>query len=407
MHNFRKVADDIYNIGSSDRKLNIFEGVYPLNNGVSYNSYVILDEKTALLDTVDMHCIKQFFENIEAVLNKRTLDYLIVQHMEPDHAALIGEIAKKYPDVKIVCSQKARTMILNFFNIKNKDNFVIIKENDTLNLGHHELVFAAAPMVHWPEVMVSYDKTSKILFSADAFGSFGALNGNMFDYETKIGEEYINEARRYYANIAGKYGLQAEMLLKKASSLDIKMICPLHGLILRDSIPMFLDKYIKWSKYEPEDNEVIIVYSSVYGGTENTVNVLAYKLAEKGVKNIKMYDTSVTHPSYITAEAFRVSHIVIASTTYNSGIFETMETFINSLISHNLKNRKYAVIQNGSWMPACGNQIKKMLEKLDGSVFINNEQLTVKSALNEQNVTELEKLRDNIVQSLNKQRSFL
>ena len=402
MYNYRKVTDDIYNIGSSERKLNIFEGVYPLNNGVSYNSYIITDEKTALLDTVDLHCAKQFFENLEEVLKERKLDYLIVQHMEPDHAALVGEITRRYPDVKIVCSQKAQAMILNFFEIKNKDNFLIIKENDTLKLGRHELAFVAASMVHWPEVMVSYDKTSKILFAADAFGSFGALNGNMFDYETKIDEEYIKEARRYFTNIVGKYGLQVQMLLKKESSLVIKMICPLHGLILTESIPLFLDKYIKWSSYEPEDNEVIIAYSSVYGGTENIVNVLAYKLAEKGIKNIKMYDTSVTHPSYIIAEAFRVSHIVIASTTYNAGIFETMETFINSLTAHNLKNRKYALIQNGSWAPVCGNQIKTMLEKLEGTEFINSEPLTVKSALNNNGRIELEKLADNIVQSLKK-----
>ena len=402
MHNYRKVVDDIYSIGCSERKLNIFEGVYPLDNGVSYNSYLICDKKTALIDTVDNHCAKQFFENLEAALGEKPLDYLVVQHMEPDHSALISCILDKYPNVKIVCSQKAATMVSHFFELKDEDKMISIKENDTLNLGTHELVFVAAPMVHWPEVMVTYDKTSKILFSADAFGSFGALNGNIFDYETKVDEKYIDEARRYYTNIVGKYGLQVQMLLKKAANLDISMICPLHGLILKDSIGLFLDKYTKWAAYTPEDNEVVIAYSSVYGGTENAVNVLASKLAERGIKNIKMYDTSVTHSSYIIAEAFRASHIVIATTTYNAGIFETMETFLHSLVAHNLKNRKYAIIQNGSWAPVCGSQIKQMLEKLAGSEFITEEPLAIRSTLQTSQLEELDKFATCIVKSLNK-----
>ena len=400
MYNYREVKEGIYSIGCSERKLNIFEGVYPLKEGVSYNSYIIIDEKTALIDTVDIHCGKQFIENLKNVLKGRELDYLIVQHMEPDHAALIDDIVEKYPEVKIVCSQKATTMIGNYFEIRNKEKIIQVKENDILKLGKHELEFISAPMVHWPEVIVAYDKTSKILFSADAFGSFGALNGNIFDYETKIDERYIEESRRYYTNIVGKYGMQVQMLLKKASNLDIEMICPLHGLILRDNIKQFIDKYIKWSAYEPEDKEVIIVYSSVYGGTENSMDILATKLAERGIKNIRMYDTSVTHPSYILAEAFRVSHIVIATTTYNAGIFETMETFLHYIVSHNLKNRKYAIIQNGSWTPICGNQIKQMLEKLDGSQFINEEPLTIKSVLNAEKLEEIDKLADSIVSSL-------
>ncbi len=402
MHNYRKITDNIYNIGCSERKLSVFEGIYPLNDGVSYNSYLIDDVKTVLIDTVDLHCSKQFFENLKAVLKGKNLDYLVVQHMEPDHAALISEVIEKYPDVEIVCSQKAASMISNFFALENKNNFKIIKENDTLTVGSHELQFIAAPMVHWPEVTVTYDKTDKILFSADAFGSFGALNGNIFDFETMVGEKYIEEARRYYTNIVGKYGLQVQMLLKKASALDIKMICPLHGLILRDTIPLFLDKYTKWSKYEPENNEIIIVYSSVYGGTENVVNILASTLAEKGVKNIKMFDTSVTHPSYIIAEAFRVSHIVIAATTYNAGIFETMETFLHALVSRGLKNRKYAIIQNGSWAPVCGTQIKDILKKTEGTKFINSEPLTIKSALDAVKLEELNKLAEDIIISLNK-----
>ncbi len=400
MHNIRKIENDIWHIGVSDRKLTIFEAVYPLTHGVAYNSYVITDEKTALIDTVDKHCSKQFFENLKASLNGRKLDYLIVQHMEPDHASLIDDVLAKYPETQVVCSQKASDMLKQFFTLEENVNIQIIKENDTLSLGKHELQFVSAPMVHWPEVMLTYDKTSKTLFSADAFGSFGSIDGNISDMEVDIKEDYIDEARRYYTNIVGKYGVQVQAVLKKASTLDIKRICPLHGVVIEKNIPMFVEKYDKWSKYEPEEKGVVIAYSSVYGGTENTVEVLASKLAENGIKNIKMYDTSMTHNSYILSEMFKYSHIVLAGNTYNNGIFVTMENLIHALTSHGLKNRKYVIIQNGTWVANCGNTMKDEILKLNGSELLNETPFTIKSTLSESQENELNKLAVTLANSI-------
>lgn len=401
MYNFRKIDEDLYRIGVSDRKLTIFEAIYPLTHGVAYNSYVITDEKTALIDTVDEHCAKQFFKNLKAVLNGKKLDYIIVQHMEPDHAGLIDEVLSKYPDVEVVCSQKASDMMKQFFTVKDSTKFNIIKENDTLNLGKHELHFVSAPMVHWPEVMLTYDSTNKTLFSADAFGSFGSVNGNISDKEASIDENYIDEARRYYTNIVGKYGVQVQNVLKKASTLDIKRICPLHGLIVEENIAKFVEKYDKWSKYEPEEKGVVIAYSSIYGGTENAMEVLATKLAENGVKNIKMYDTSMTHNSYILAEMFKYSHVVLAGNTYNNGIFVTMDNLIQSIVAHGLKNRKYALIQNGTWVANCGNSMKESILKLAGSEIINENLTTIKSTLQENQMDEIETLAKEIADSIN------
>ena len=356
MFDIRKITQDLLYIGCSDRRLALFESAYPIKDGVSYNSYLLLDEKTVLFDTVDKHCAEQFYENLEAGLNGRKLDYVIVHHMEPDHCALLSSIAQKYPQARFVCTAKTVQMIKQFFNFDIESRVQIVKEGDSLNTGKHELQFVMAPMVHWPEVMVSYDKTDKILFSADAFGSFGAINGNLFDTEVDWKRDYLDEARRYYTNIVGKYGIQVQALLKKASGLDIKMICPLHGLIIKENIALFVEKYDKWSTYTPEEKSVLIAYSSVYGGTENAVNILAGKLADKGIKNIKMYDVSATHSSFILSDAFKYSHIVLATTTYNAGIFESMENFLNSLIAHNLQNRKFVIIQNGSWAPSCGKE---------------------------------------------------
>ena len=369
MYNVRKVTDDILYLGCSDRRLSLFESAYPVKDGVSYNSYLIKDEKTALLDTVDKVCAEQFFENLVAGLDGRNLDYLIVQHMEPDHCALIADVIKMFPRVQIVCSQKTVALIKQFFNIDVDSNIKVVKEGETLDLGSHTLNFMMAPMVHWPEVMVTYDVKDKILFSADAFGAFGAINGNLFDDEVNWERDCLDEARRYYTNIVGKYGLQVQMLLKKAGGLDIKMICPLHGLILRENIELLVDKYNKWSTYTPEENSVLIAYSSVYGGTEAAVNILAGKLADSGVRNIKMYDVSQTHPSFVLADAFKYSHIVLATTTYNAGIFETMEAFLHILESHNLQNRKYVLIQNGSWAPTCGTKMREILERLREAKF--------------------------------------
>ncbi len=400
MYNIRKINEDLIYLGCSDRKINLFESAYPVKDGMAYNSYLIKDEKTILFDTVDKICAEQFYENLNKALDGRSLDYLVVQHMEPDHCALLEEVVKTHKNIKIICTAKTVSMIKQFFNFDIDSIVQIVKEGDTLSTGTHEFQFIMAPMVHWPEVMVTYDKKDKILFSADAFGSFGAINGNLFDNEVNWKRDYLDEARRYYTNIVGKYGMQVQMLLKKASDLDIKMLCPLHGLLIKENISLFIEKYDKWSSYTPEENGIIIAYSSVYGGTENAVNILGAKLADKGIKNIKMFDVSMTHPSFVLSEAFKNSHIILATTTYNAGIFESMETFLHSLISHNLQNRKYVIIQNGSWAPSCGNQIKEMLNKLKGSEILDDS-ICIKSTLKEEQLADMDNVVNTIAKSLN------
>ena len=399
MHNIRKIQKDLFYIGCSDRRIQLFESAYPVPDGISYNSYLLNDEKTVLFDTVDKACFTQFYKNLEAALNGRKLDYMVVQHMEPDHAALIQEVKLRYPDVKIVCSQKASDMIKQFFSFDIDSCVQIVKEGDILNTGNHELQFIMAPMVHWPEVMVTYDKTNNTLFSADAFGSFGAINGNLFDSEVNWERDYLDEARRYYTNIVGKYGMQVQMLLKKVANIDIKQICPLHGLIIRDNIELFNEKYNKWSTYMPEENGVLIAYTSVYGGTENVVEVIAAKLADNGVKNIKIFDLSYTHNSKVLAEAFKHSHIILATTTYNCGLFESMKAFIDTLVSHNLQNRKFVLCGNGSWMPTSAFNMKTELEKLKGSEFIT-EGFSIKSTLKKEQLTDLDAVVITTVNSL-------
>lgn len=398
MQNVRQIGKDLFYIGCSDRRIPLFESAYPVPEGVSYNSYLLKDDKTVLFDTVDKACAGQFFENLAAGLNGRKLDYMVVHHMEPDHAALIQEVVMRYPEVKVVCTAKAKDMIKQFFDIDI--DALIVKDGDTLSTGLHELVFATAPMVHWPEVMVSYDKTSGALFTADAFGSFGAINGHLFDDNVDWEKDCLDEARRYFTNIVGKYGAQVQMLLKKAIELDIKAIYPLHGLIIRKNIGAFVDKYNKWSTYTPEENGVLIAFSSVYGNTENAVDILAAKLADKGVKNIKMYDVSFTHPSVILSEAFKYSHIVLATTTYNMGVFESMENFLNMLVAHNLQNRKYVLIENGSWAPTCGGKMQSMLEPLKGSEFIADK-LCIKSSLKDNQIENIETIADTIALQVN------
>lgn len=391
MHNIRKITDDLFYIGCSDRKLALFESAYKVPDGVSYNSYLLKDEKTVLFDTVDKSCDVQFFKNLKAALGENKLDYLVIHHMEPDHAALIEDVIEKYPETKIVCTAKAEQMIKQFFDFDF--NALIVKEGDTLSTGKHELQFMLAPMVHWPEVMVTYDKTTKTLFSADAFGSFGAISGNLYDNLN------IDESRRYYTNIVGKYGMQVQMLLKKAAALDIEMICPLHGTILKNDIKLVFEKYNKWSLYEPEEKGVLIAYSSVYGGTENVLEILAGKLADKGVKSIKMFNMSYADSSIVLAEAFKYSHIVMGSTTYNTGVFESMHVFLHQIISHNLQNRKFVLIENGSWAATCGGQMRAELEKLKGTEFLNDI-FCIKSTLKEEQITELDNVVNTIVNSL-------
>ena len=400
MYNVKTITKDLFWVGANDRRLNLFESAYPVPEGISYNSYILLDDKTVLLDTVDKAVSHQFFENIEHVLSGKSIDYLVINHMEPDHCAEIQTIVEKYPKVKIVCNAKTQQMIGQFFNFSlSEDRWHIVKEGDVLETGKHKLSFYMAPMVHWPEVMVTYDEVDKTLFSADAFGIFGAIDGNIFADEVDFEHHYIDEARRYYTNIVGKYGPQVQSLLKKIENLDINMICPLHGLVWRKDLDKFFGKYQKWSTYTPEINSVLIAYSSVYGGTQNAAEILGGKLAEQGVKNIKMYDVSTVHPSYVLADAFRYSHLVFASTTYNMGIFVSMENLLNDITSHNLQNRKVAVIHNGSWAPVCGNLMTDVISKWKNTeIFENKIQLT--STVKQNQNEELENLAKEIAKTL-------
>ena len=399
MHCAKKVTDDLYWIGGSDRRLALFENVYPIPRGVSYNSYVLLDEKTVLLDTVDASISGLFFENLEYVLNGRTLDYLIVNHMEPDHCAVIGDVVRRYPDVKLVCNAKTVPMLKQFFNFPVEDRTVIVKEMDTLCTGKHTFAFVMAPMVHWPEAMVSYDTVDKILFSADGFGTFGAINGNLFADEVNFERDWLDDARRYFINIVGKYGIQVQNLLKKAATLEIKMICPLHGPVWRENLGWFIEKYDTWSSYKPEDQAVMIAYASIYGNTENAAEILASKLADKGVKNIAMYDVSVTDPSVIVSESFRCSHLVFAAPSYNGGIFTKMETVLSELKAHSLQNRTVAIMENGTWAPVAGRQMREIFAGMK-NIELLEEGVTIRSAVKEAQEASLEALAEKIASSL-------
>lgn len=395
MHCTRKVLDDLIWVGVDDRRVACFEGVYDIPEGVSYNSYVLLDEKTVVLDTVDKAVYQTYFENIEYALNGRELDYLVVHHMEPDHAYVIEALLVRYPDVKLVCNDKIAVMLKNFFRgVDFADKLVIVKEGDTMCFGKHTLTFVSAPMVHWPEVMMSYDLTDKILFSADAFGTFGALNGRLFNDEADFFNENLDEARRYYTNIVGKYGSQVQAVLKKAAGLELKYICPLHGFVWRSDFERILEKYLKWSSYTPEENSVMLAYASIYGHTENAASILACKLVERGVK-VRMFDVSVTDSSHIVANAFRCSHLVFAAPTYNAGIFIKMEELLHDIVNHNLRNRKVALIENGSWAPAAGKLMRDMLSKLNGTEFIGKT-VSVKSSLAEEQLAQLDAIVDAI-----------
>ena len=392
MYNVRKITADLTLIGASDNRLALFENVYPIPNGISYNSYLLNDEKTVLFDTVDSSVRRQFFENLQYALNGRLLDYVIVHHMEPDHCAELADLLRIYPQIKILCNIQTKKMIGQFFELNLADEqFMLIKEGNTLNTGKHTLSFIGAPMVHWPEVIMTYDSTDKILFSADAFGTFGAINGNIFADEVNFERDYLDEARRYYTNIVGKYGAQVQSVLKKASELNIGTICPLHGFVWRKDLGYFIEKYSKWAAYEPEEQNVVIAYGSIYGNTYDAVSVLATKLAENGVKNIKMYDVSKTHSSYVISEAFRASVIVLAAPTYNGGIFVNMENFLHDLVAHNLQNRKFAIIDNGTWAAMAGKQMKDLLTPLKNCEFIEP-QVSLKSALKEEQITQIEAL---------------
>lgn len=399
MYCTRSITDDIVWIGASDRRLALFENLFPIPRGVSYNAYLIMDEKTALIDTVDASVSRQFLENLLQTLSGKPLDYLIVDHMEPDHCACIGELLYRFPEMKLVGNSKTFTMIAKFFEPIDAERSVFVGENDALTLGAHTLRFYTAPMVHWPEVMVTYDEKEQLLFSADAFGSFGALNGCLFDDEIDFAKDWLADARRYYSNIVGKYGLPVQAALKKLSALPIRTICPLHGPIWRSDLHLLLNKYDLWSRYEPEERAVALFYGSMYGSTENAVNILACKLAEAGVKNIAVYDVSVTHVSILIAEIFRCSHLVFAAPTYNNGIYPAMQNLLHDMTALGLKKRTAAVIENGSWAPVCGKQMTEQLGSL-ADFRILEPVVTVQSSLKEDSLGMLDTLAKHLAASL-------
>ena len=395
MHVTQKISDDIIYVGASDKRLSLFENLFPIPRGISYNSYIIKDEKTALIDTADYSVSRIFLENIKYALDGGNLDYIIINHMEPDHAASLQLILERYPSATVVGTAKTMQMLSQFFDSADAIKTYSVKESDTLSLGKHELRFFMAPMVHWPEVMVTYDSLERVLFSADAFGTFGSLNGNIFNDEYDIDKDWIGDYRRYYSNICGKYGAQVQVLLKKASALDIDTICPLHGPVWRSDLAYIINKYDLWSKYEPEEKSVMIAYASIYGNTENAAYCVANNLAQNGVRNIAMYDVSSTDVSELISEVFRCSHIIIMSSTYNLGIYPKMHSFITDMQALAVSNRTFSVIDNGTWAPTAGKKIREELEKLK-DVRISGNTLTVKSTLKDSDAQVLKSIADEI-----------
>jgi len=395
----RQLLDDLYWVGGDDHRLALFENIHPIPRGVSYNSYLLLDEKNVLFDTADWAIGRQFLENVQYVLNGKNLDYMVINHMEPDHGASIEEIIIRYPDVKIISTEKA-FMLMRQFNFSIDGREIVVKEGDTFKFGKHEVTFVEAPMVHWPEAMVTYDMTNGVLFSADAFGSFGALDGKIFNDEVDFDREWIDDARRYYTNIVGKYGPHVQALLKKASGIDIKMICPLHGPVWRSDFGYLIEKYDKWSRYEPEEKGVLIVYASMYGNTENAARILATALVEKGLKNVKLYDVSNTHVSHLIAESFRYSHIVLASVTYNLGIYPLMHNYLMDMKALNLQKRTVAIMENGSWAVKSGTLMREHLESMK-EMNVLDAKLTISSALRDENLEEMNAFAESILESVN------
>ena len=382
-----EITKDIKYVGVNDHKIDLFEGQYEVPNGMAYNSYVILDEKVAVMDTVDNDFKDEWLNNVKTVLGDRKPDYLVVHHMEPDHSSNIAEFVKEYPEIKIVSSQKAFDIMQNFFKDNFKDRQIVVGEGDKLNLGNHELTFLTAPMVHWPEVIVSFDSTDKVLFSADGFGKFGALD---------VDEDWACEARRYYFGIVGKYGMQVQKLLSKVSKLDIQIICPLHGPVLKENLAYYLDLYNKWSSYTPEEEGVLIAYTSVYGNTKKAVSELEKVLNEKGAKKVVVTDLARSDMAENVEDAFRYSKLVLATTTYNGEIFPFMREFIHELTERNYSNRKVAFIENGSWMPMAKKVMLKMLEDSKNLEYCENS-VKILSSLSNENIEEINKLADELV----------
>lgn len=402
MKDVHLIAADTYWLGGSDRRLAMFENLFPIPRGVSYNSYLILDEKTLLLDTVDSAVAQPWLENLTALLAGRPLDYLVISHMEPDHCAQIARLTALWPDLKLVVNAKTCPMLRQFFGTDWPDRQEVVAEGSTLSTGRHTLRFAMAPMVHWPEVMVSFDEATGALYTADGFGTFGALDGAVFADQVNFERDWLDDARRYLTNIVGKYGPHIQLLLKKAGGVldQIKYICPLHGPVWRKDLGWFIEKYDTWSRYAPETQGVLIVYASMYGNTENAAQALAAALCDKGMSKVAMYDVSSTHVSQLISEAFKYSHIVLASVTYNLGIYPAMHDFLMDMKALNLQNRTFAIIENGSWAVKSGDLMQKFVNDELKNMTVLNERLSLASSMGTDKRTELEALADAILESM-------
>ena len=403
MYCVRNITEDLYWVGANDHRLHLFENIHPIPYGVSYNAYLLLDKETVLFDTVDWSACRQLLENLEHLLDGRPLDWLVVNHMEPDHGACVEQILLRYPDVKVISTEKAFMLMRQFGFHPDQHECVTVAEGDTHCFGSHTVTFVAAPMVHWPEAMVTFDVTNGVLFSADAFGSFIALDGKLFADEVNFDRDWLDEARRYLVNIVGKYGPHIQLLLKKAGGIvdQIKYICALHGPVWRKDFGYFIDKYDKWSRYEPEEKGVMIAYASMYGNTEAAAQALASKLCEKGCTNVKVHDVSNTHVSYLISDAFKYSHIVLASVTYNLGIYPVMHNFLMDMKALNMHNRTFALIENGSWACKSGDLMQKFIDEELKDMTVLNERLSIASSMGADKNIELDALANAIIDSMN------
>ena len=403
MHSVRKVTDDLYWVGANDHRLTLFENIHPIPQGVSYNAYLLKDEQTVLFDTVDWSACRQLLENLDYLLGDRQLDVLLINHMEPDHGASIEEILLRYPKCKVISTEKAFMFMRQFGFDIDEHELIEVSEGDTYCFGAHTVTFVSAPMVHWPEAMVTLDVTNGVLFSADAFGSFIALDGKLFNDEVNFDRDWLDEARRYYTNIVGKYGPQVQLLLGKAAAVldKIKIICPLHGPVWHTELGYIIDKYQHWSTYTPEDSDgVMVVYAAMYGNTESAAQALAAKLVERGVNNVRVYDVSNTHVSYLISETFRCSHIVLASVTYNLGIYPVIKNYLEDMKALNLQNRTFAIVENGSWACKSGDLMQKFLDEEMKNMTVLNERVSLSSALSSEKEAELDFMADAIADSV-------
>jgi flavorubredoxin len=402
MYCVRNVTEDLYWVGANDHRLALFENAYPIPRGVSYNSYLLMDEKTVLFDTVDWSGCRQLLENLDHVLAGRPLDYLVINHLEPDHAGSMEEILLRWPKVTIISNEKAFMLMRQFGFHVDEHETVKVVEGDTFCFGKHTVTFVFAPMVHWPEVMVTLDTTNGVLFSADAFGTFGALDGKLFADEVNFDRDWLDDARRYLTNIVGKYGPHIQLILKKAGGVldQIKYICPLHGPVWRKDLMYFLQKYDLWSRYEPEEKGVLVVYASMYGNTESVAQALAARLCDKGMTNVAMYDVSSTDVSQLISESFKYSHLVLASVTYNLGIYPAMHDFLMDMKALNVQNRTVAIVENGSWAVKSGDLMQKFLTEEMKNMTVLNERVSIASSFRAEKEPELETLADAILESM-------